>query len=218
MAEAHVRKLTSWKEIASYLARDVRTVQRWEKEFGLPVHRVAGMRSHSVYASTDEIDTWVAGGGVPHVDAVAGQSAHRGARLRVTGLGLSLMLVVAFGLLWLTRRGSASVRFTLEESRVVAWTGDGKSSWSYDFGQPTWTTSSEEKLQRIQVLDAPRADQKEVMVMAPLCMQLKGELSTDTLYSFSVRGKLLWSHRFDEKIRFGGREYGPQWLFGAMMT
>lgn len=32
-------RLDSWKEIASYLKRDVRTVQRWERREGLPVHR-----------------------------------------------------------------------------------------------------------------------------------------------------------------------------------
>ena len=38
----HSSVLNSWKEIASYLGRSVRTVQRWEREFGLPVHRPAG--------------------------------------------------------------------------------------------------------------------------------------------------------------------------------
>jgi hypothetical protein len=33
------RRLESWKEIASYLRRTVRTVQRWEAAEGLPVHR-----------------------------------------------------------------------------------------------------------------------------------------------------------------------------------
>ncbi len=33
------RRLDSWKEIASYLNRDVTTVQRWEKREGMPVHR-----------------------------------------------------------------------------------------------------------------------------------------------------------------------------------
>lgn len=31
--------LDSWKEIATYLDKAVRTVQRWEKQEGLPVHR-----------------------------------------------------------------------------------------------------------------------------------------------------------------------------------
>jgi hypothetical protein len=32
-------RLDSWKEIAAYLKRDVRTVQRWEKREEMPVHR-----------------------------------------------------------------------------------------------------------------------------------------------------------------------------------
>jgi hypothetical protein len=35
-------RLESWKEIAAYLGRDLRTVMRWEKERSLPVHRVPG--------------------------------------------------------------------------------------------------------------------------------------------------------------------------------
>ena len=31
--------LDSWKEIASYLRREIRTVQLWEKREGLPIHR-----------------------------------------------------------------------------------------------------------------------------------------------------------------------------------
>src|SRR5262252_10648820 len=42
--------LDSWKEIASYLRRGVRTVKRWEKEEGLPVHRHQHQRLGSVYA------------------------------------------------------------------------------------------------------------------------------------------------------------------------
>ena len=33
-------RLESWKEIANYLRREVRTVQRWEHNRGLPVHRI----------------------------------------------------------------------------------------------------------------------------------------------------------------------------------
>ncbi len=59
MAEEH-RRLNSWKEIAEYLGRDVRTVIRWEKEKGLPVHRLRGKRT-AVVAYRDEIDSWMLG-------------------------------------------------------------------------------------------------------------------------------------------------------------
>lgn len=50
--------LHSWKEIAAYLRRDVRTVQRWEKTEGLPVHRLWHKRLGSVFASKSELDAW----------------------------------------------------------------------------------------------------------------------------------------------------------------
>src|SRR6185436_12111205 len=53
-------RLESWKEIATYLRRDVRTVQRWEKYEGLPVHRHLHRRVASVYALRGELDTWMA--------------------------------------------------------------------------------------------------------------------------------------------------------------
>ena len=50
--------LDGWKDIAAYLRRDVRTVQRWEKSLGLPVQRVQDSKSGSVYAFRSEIDAW----------------------------------------------------------------------------------------------------------------------------------------------------------------
>lgn len=50
--------LTSWKAIAAVFNRDVRTVQRWEKEEGLPVHRHLHHRRHSVWAGREELETW----------------------------------------------------------------------------------------------------------------------------------------------------------------
>lgn len=50
--------LDSWKEIAAYLDREVRTVQRWEKKEGLPVHRQIHEKLGTVYAYRSEIDAW----------------------------------------------------------------------------------------------------------------------------------------------------------------
>ncbi len=50
--------LESWKEIAAYLKRDVRTVIRWEKSEGLPVHRQMHQARSSVYAYPSKLDAW----------------------------------------------------------------------------------------------------------------------------------------------------------------
>src|SRR5579862_9123051 len=57
-SRTHADRLDSWKEIATYLRRDVRTVQRWEKKEGLPIHRHQHDKLGSVYAFKAELDQW----------------------------------------------------------------------------------------------------------------------------------------------------------------
>ena len=54
-------RLDSWKDIASYLKRDISTVQRWERREGMPVHRHLHDHRGSVYAF---VPNWIAGS--PH--------------------------------------------------------------------------------------------------------------------------------------------------------
>ena len=51
--------LSGWKEIANYLGKGVRTVQRYERHAGLPVRRPAGKSAGSVVATRAELDAWV---------------------------------------------------------------------------------------------------------------------------------------------------------------
>jgi hypothetical protein len=51
--------LNSWKEIASYLGRGVRTVQSWELELNLPVYRVGSTNRSPVFAFRSELDGWL---------------------------------------------------------------------------------------------------------------------------------------------------------------
>ena len=51
-------RLDSWKEIANYFRREVRTVQLWEKREGLPVHRHFHKQLGSVFAFRSELDAW----------------------------------------------------------------------------------------------------------------------------------------------------------------
>ena len=51
-------RLDSWKKIASYLKRDVSTVQRWERREAMPVHRHQHDKLGSVFAFRSELDAW----------------------------------------------------------------------------------------------------------------------------------------------------------------
>ena len=50
--------LDPWKEIASFFARTIRTVQRWERTENLPIHRHVHDNGSTVYAFESELLAW----------------------------------------------------------------------------------------------------------------------------------------------------------------
>ena len=108
-------RLDSWKEIAAYLKRDVRTVQRWEKREEMPVHRHLHDRIGSVYGSRADLDAWMRSrnlrSGQEIEDNAAspgppGQALRPTPLLRNWGVVLSLAVAVAAAIgaiLWLQR-------------------------------------------------------------------------------------------------------------------
>ena len=106
-------RLDSWKEIASYLGREVRTVQLWEKNEGLPVHRHLHGKQGSVYALKPELDAWregrkVAAEGAPPEPPPPVQPR------RFSGwaaaVGLMVLLFSAGLVLWWNRHAQATDR------------------------------------------------------------------------------------------------------------
>lgn len=100
-------RLESWKEIAAYLKRSVRTVQEWEKKENLPVHRRVHDKLGTVYAYKAEMDAWWQDGH-GRLDAKEAQEVQEAARsqtrwalLATTALGLAAVAVVV--LLWWAR-------------------------------------------------------------------------------------------------------------------
>ena len=99
-------RLDSWKEIASYLGREVRTVQGWEKNEGLPIHRHQHARQGSVYAFKTELDAWRQGRKVMPADSPAPdsppQDAPPAAPIRwrpILVIGILIVFIGGFGLI-----------------------------------------------------------------------------------------------------------------------
>ncbi|UCF36435.1 MAG: PD40 domain-containing protein [Acidobacteriota bacterium] len=89
-------RLESWQEIADYLKRDKRTVQRWEKEEGLPIHRHRRRVRSSVFAFGDELEEWLRGNPVT-IDPITARSSRR--RLYFSlGLCFLSLLIGALGI------------------------------------------------------------------------------------------------------------------------
>jgi len=82
-------RLDSWKEIASYVKRDITTVQRWEKREGMPIRRHVHDKRGSVYAFSSELDAWIESRQM-HLEEEAeekGRTAEVGSRNEETGSG-----------------------------------------------------------------------------------------------------------------------------------
>jgi len=99
-------RLDSWKEIADYLKRDVRTAKRWEHTKGLPVHRLSGGGKSTVYAFCSEVDAWWSSRGM-HLAKEEGQPAlpepaGRRWMLWLAG-GAGILVVAGVALYWFSR-------------------------------------------------------------------------------------------------------------------
>ena len=114
------RRLNSWKEIASHLQRDVRTVQRWHQRAGLPVHRHADPLQRGVFAFEEELSAWAnqvrrdsTGEPQPALSAVTSGAEERPRRFQrfLVVAACVLVLAGAFAVAALWMRGTPSLAF-----------------------------------------------------------------------------------------------------------
>lgn len=64
-------RLEGWQEIANYIGKGLKQARRWEKDYGMPVHRIAATGNQVIWASKQEIDAWRKGQAEPVHDASA---------------------------------------------------------------------------------------------------------------------------------------------------
>lgn len=233
-------RLDSWKEIADYLKRDVRTVIRWEKEKGLPVHRVPGGQRQSVFAYTGEIDAWLEQG-EPGVTPPAQQTTNEAALLQTPSvldrqnesatapqarrqtkyLALVLAVVLVAGVLsWLvfashTVRPNPPFRIDFTANAIQAFDTQGRLIWTHSFPKPLNTEylkNMERLTNVVRIADLDGDGEPEVLVIVPLTPDpnSKDFLQTE-LDCFSSRGKLLWSYVAQDKFRFGNYALEGPW-------
>ena len=120
------RKLSSWKEIASYLKISVRTAQSWEQERGLPVVRVPGEKRVQVFAIAEDLDRWAGQGPLPPQTL---NQAHSGLWIAAT---VAALVAVSAGWMLLRTRSRPAVLIPdlqgfvaadAEGNRLWRWTG-----------------------------------------------------------------------------------------------
>ncbi|MDW7760263.1 MAG: hypothetical protein SCM96_06460 [Acidobacteriota bacterium] len=100
MAERDSREiLRTWKEISVHMNVNLRTCFRWEKEFGLPIHRInRNSRRSSVFAYKSELDRWLADKplSVPAQNPEVPMFRRHPLRILAAGAAVSFVAVASF--------------------------------------------------------------------------------------------------------------------------
>jgi hypothetical protein len=230
------RRLDSWKEIAEYVGRDVRTAIRWERERGLPVHRVPGGRRGAVFAYRHEVDGWLRGpGAAPGRNGdgkPAGESAPPVVPAGPTGFAWrrpALLAVFAVALLgtaaWALRVGLGlpglsvgshavdEVRFA---GREIVARAAGTELWRHDFGRAVVRISRNGPGRPFAVADLDGDGHRELLVSVTFARE--SAAAEDELFCFSSEGQVLWSYVDRAPLVFRGGTYGPPFWYGNVVA
>jgi predicted DNA-binding transcriptional regulator AlpA len=211
-------RIDSWKEIAAYLGRDVRTVFRWEKDKKLPVHRVPGGKRPVVFAYQEEIDAWLWGQDPTALEKAANGSAHTSRRVwLLLPVGLALLagaVILAVQAFY----AGPPVEFRTQGRVLSALDGRGRTVWSFKYANPLaeYTPSSEHRWKRRVDVDGNGSE--EFLFVAATASPDNPEVPRFSLDCFSASGRRLWSLTPDVALRFGGRRFTPPWFLQGIET
>jgi hypothetical protein len=168
-------QLSGWKEIAAYLGRSVRTVQRWEKDFGLPVRRFGLSRPESVFALPREIEAWLLTAQGASARSGAGAPEPAGGPVETPASSISSAgrrRDPLFGRTSLGRMGAAALLTAgLMAAVWVLWT----------YGLPSRQAS-------------------QPATSSPAAAPAEWQVDLDTLVVSDVRGNVLWKHQFPREM------------------
>lgn len=216
MFENGRRRLTSWKEIAAYVGRDVRTVLRWEKDRGLPVHRVPGATGRVVFAYTDELDAWLHGDGEEAVATIPPQvpvadSQVEPVRSRRWPIAAALIVIgVAVGT-WqvLARhRPAAPPTIDITDGAILAMGPDREVRWRHQLPPGEVVVRVE---YHPRTFGEHLAGGDIAVATAYTTRGGDGTARGGELFRFSPDGRVKNTFTFDDRILFGAGPYAAPW-------
>jgi len=213
--------LESWKEIADFLNKDIRTCQRWERELGLPIHRLEGSAKARVFAHPEEIEVWLK-------EKYQNQSKNNlSLRGFFTGkLKYLMILVFLIGfavtamLLGIFKQISEPHSFNVQGSRLVILDEKGELAWDFDTGIENLASDEHYKIHFQSKAPSPGSKHsynQPYVMFADLdhngtqevlfSIQTQDEVDEGKLYCFNNQGKILWTYNTGRPLQFGGKSY-----------
>jgi hypothetical protein len=220
--------LTSWKEIAAYLDRDVRTCVRWEKRYSLPVHRLERDSKAKVFAYKDEIDRWLAErSAAASSSEVPGPPAGSRPRLFPILFALAGLAAAAYFLFFRSPAGpGVPTDFHISGSKLLVVDDRARELWQSDMKLPDLETEGSYRghfdLKRPGVDYIPswpflmfRDLNGDGRFETLFAVQTRSEIGEGTLVCFDDHGTELWRFDAGRALEFGGRPYHREYrIFG----
>ena len=216
-------RLDSWKEIARYLGRDVRTVMRWESERQLPVHRMPGAKRSVVFAHVDELDAWLARSAEPGtpeptpveaapeaVDPAPAKPPAPRKRLRwIAGAAITIAGIVSVVTVGSWNRDRTIQSVVVKDNILSALNARGDVLWTHTFAVVRATLRGNTR-PWTPVGDLDDDGRPEIAVVVTLT-RTEGVAAVDALHCFGGGGRLLWTHEPSHRLQFGDKAYGTPW-------
>ncbi len=204
--------LQSWKEIGAYLQVTARSVQRWEKTSGLPVHRQGNGHNARIFAYAEELDAWLAAGGLDGA-GIEPEPGKRGHWLVVAG---GVVLVALAG--WAAYRagvlpwGRVPVAWTTEGAKLTILDAKERVCWEKRF-HPFQALVSPEENSLVRIDDIDGDGQVEVL------FNFNPQDRTSPrgrLFCYDARGNLKWQYAYGKATQFGTRSFSDDY-FGQIV-
>jgi hypothetical protein len=226
--------LSSWKEIAEFFQIDVRTCQRWEKAFGLPVHRLGQSPRSRVLAYADELNEWRANSFKAKAEAghVAVEAPPR--RWRRINLAGAALLCAAIAVIAVVALDRVPDGFRIRGSRLIVTNRYGLRLWSVFAGladtasQAVYRAYFQEKAYRPYqggeqacfpwlIFRDLNGDGRKEVLWIPRSESGRHD-ENQALALLDSRGRELWRFAPGREIVIDGLSYPPSFVINILET
>ena len=196
------RRLDGWKAIANFLGRDRTTAIRWASERGLPVHRVPGGRTGTVFAHTTELEQWLAGFSVgadsPVGDADASLPPPKAGWLRQHALKVfALMIfVVLAAIFWTLDRAKSRSIAPVSIAAIVSPSANAETVAFADAVTADLARFTDASSNLVVFERGSRRDPNAQYVVYTSINREAASITADVRLVATANREVMWSHRF----------------------
>ena len=220
--------LQGWKDIANYLGRSTRAVQRWEDELKLPVHRIQGANGPTVYALKKELDDWKKSRDLPkptmeeaaEIATAANHHAVANASTPTWRLPALTAILALAGGVWIGQHFRTPIlvtgpidRFDYVGRSVIALDDQSRVVWTHDFGR------------QVSRVDGPplggyavaATDDDTIVLGVRLSAPAAQQTENDILVAFTRSGTEKWRVTPKFKLACGKEDFSGPWSLSSLV-